>query len=352
MKKLIAIVSVLAAGFVGTAKADITMSAGQSLEMLSVGSETNISIGGSLGFAFSQDLGNGVTVTMQGLSFGNDVDVTGDNIVSDTQSNRLITTTYSATTNAANATTTSISSTGGLATTDASIDSDAFEQISFATANGTVTYGSDIEIEYADMGVGNQHASDLTDAKLGASSSTISLTGTAGNGFTYATSIGGTSVTFGYLMDNGGGEDLFDSSATADSTMGISTSLPIGPLSVAIGYQSNDATATKQTAYGLKTSMAAGNGTATVAYTSLDNVGADATQVSASYATTLGAASLSVGYSSTEMDGKTTSTMTTATISQSIGTGASVFAEFASKDGMAATTTETSALLVGSSFAF
>jgi hypothetical protein len=79
MKKLIAIISVLAAGFVGTAKADITMSAGSNLEMQSIGSASNLSIGGSLGFAFSQDLGNGITVTMSGLSFGNDVAVV-DNI--------------------------------------------------------------------------------------------------------------------------------------------------------------------------------------------------------------------------------------------------------------------------------
>ena len=42
MKKLIAIVSVLAAGFIGTAKADITMSAGSNLEMQSIGSSTNL----------------------------------------------------------------------------------------------------------------------------------------------------------------------------------------------------------------------------------------------------------------------------------------------------------------------
>ena len=42
MKKLIAIISVLAAGFVGTAKADITMSAGSNLEMQSIGSSTNL----------------------------------------------------------------------------------------------------------------------------------------------------------------------------------------------------------------------------------------------------------------------------------------------------------------------
>ena len=81
MKKLIAIVSVLAAGFIGTAKADITMSAGSNLEMQSIGSSTNLSIGGSLGFKFSQDLGNGITVSMQGLSFSNDIDA-ADNIAS------------------------------------------------------------------------------------------------------------------------------------------------------------------------------------------------------------------------------------------------------------------------------
>ena len=74
---------------VGTAKADITMSAGSNLEMQSIGSASNLSIGGSLGFAFSQDLGNGVTVTMSGLSFGNDVAVV-DNIVSDTQTRATV----------------------------------------------------------------------------------------------------------------------------------------------------------------------------------------------------------------------------------------------------------------------
>jgi hypothetical protein len=40
----------------------------------------------------------------------------------------------------------------------------------------------------------------------------------------------------------------------------------------------------------------------------------------------------------------------TATISQSVGTGASVFAEFVNRDGVASG--ETSAVLLGSSFAF
>lgn len=182
MKKLIAIVSVLAAGFVGTAKADITMSAGSNLEMQSIGSSTNLSIGGSLGFAFSQDLGNGVTVTMSGLSFGNDV-AAADNIATAATGTALATSTVSGTTiqttnanigtaaaNTAAVVNASLTQTTGTFATDETIDADAFEQISFATANGTLTYGSDVEIDYADLGVGDVLSSDLTDTGLGTAS--------------------------------------------------------------------------------------------------------------------------------------------------------------------------------------
>ena len=350
MKKLIAIISVLAAGFVGTAKADITMSAGSNLEMQSIGSSTNLSIGGSLGFAFSQDLGNGVTVTMSGLSFGNDVAV-ADNIVSDTSATVLATSTYSATTNAANVATTKLTQTTSAVTSDAAVDADAFEQISFATANGTLTYGADVEIDYADLGVGDVLSSDLTDTGLGTATSALSLGNTTGNGIQYATSFGGSSLTLGYLMKNSAGADFFDTSASGNSnTMAIKTAIPVGPLTASVGYTTdNTANATNNT-FGISTSMAAGNGTISVAYVNSDAT-SDVSQASVKYATTLGAASLSVGYSSTDADGSTNTNNLTASISQSIGTGASIFAEFANRDGVASGG-ETSAVLLGSSFAF
>ena len=362
MKKLIAIVSVLAAGFVGTAKADITMSAGSNLEMQSIGSQTNLSIGGSLGFKFSQDLGNGITVSMQGLKFANDVDV-ADNIA----------TAATGTTNSATISGTSV--TGNLSTsataysnltvtvnqalaqttqtfaTNETIDSDAFEQISFASANGTLTYGSDVEIDYSDLGVGDVLSSDLTDTGLGTASSALSLGNTTGNGIQYATSFGGTSLTLGYLMKNSSGADFFDTSASGNSnTMAIKTAVPVGPLSATIAYTSdNTANATNNT-FGISTSMAAGNGTLSVAYVSSDNQSADVTQASAQYATTVGSASLAVGYSTTDATGSSNTNLMTATISQSVGTGASVFAEFVNRDGVSSG--ETSAVLLGSSFAF
>jgi len=363
MKKLIAIVSVLAAGFIGTAKADITMSAGSSLEMQSIGSATNLSIGGSLGFAFSQDLGNGVTVTMSGLSFGNDVAVV-DNIVSDTTANAInaatvttatVTTavTYlnnGTTSNTTSSSTSTVSETDGTFTTDAAVDADAFEQISFATASGTLTYGSDVEIDYADLSVGDVLSSDLTDTGLGAATSALSLGNTTGNGIQYATSFGGTALTIGYLLDNGGGADKFDTSASADNTMAIKTAIPVGPLSATIGYTADNTTSASNTTMGVSTSMAAGNGTLSVAYVSSD-AATDVTKLSAKYATTFGAASVAIGYSSTDADGSENTSDITASLSQSVGTGASVFAEFVNRSGAAAGS-DTSAVLLGSSFAF
>jgi hypothetical protein len=359
MKKLIAIISVLAAGFVGTAKADITMSAGSSLEMQSIGSSTNLSVGGSLGFAFSQDLGNGVTVTMQGLSFGNDIDAV-DNIAT--------TTTASVTTNASQTAFTRNSADasnayngGGEVTSSAatalstgtSVDSDAFEQISFATANGTLTYGSDIDLEgFGGLGVGDVTTSDLADKDVGTGASALTYGNVVGNGLTYATSLGGTSLTIGYLLDNAGGADKFDTSATSNNTMAIKSAIPVGPLSVTVGYMADNTTNAKVTTTGASTSMAAGNGTLSVAYVQTAVTGNDTTQISAKYATTLGGASLAVGYSSTDTNTLTNTNDITASISQSVGTGASVFAEFISRDGLATSTDESSSILLGSSFAF
>jgi len=362
MKKLIAIISVLAAGFVGTAKADITMSAGSSLEMQSIGSASNLSIGGSLGFAFSQDLGNGVTVTMQGLSFGNDIDVV-DNIGTTATVTSLNTSSLAGTTVYINSTTdgidgtntaylnaTGLTQTTHTVATGTTIDADAFEQISFATANGTLTYGSDVEIDYADLGVGDVLSSDLTDTGLGAATSALSLGNTTGNGIQYATSFGGTALTIGYLMKNSAGADKFDTSAAAENTMAIKTAIPVGPLSVTIAYTSDSTAGATNNTMGGSTSMAAGNGTLSVAYVSSD-AAADTTQMSAKYATTIGGASLAIGYSSTDKAGATNTNDITASISQSVGTGASVFAEFVNRSGAAASS-DTSAVLLGSSFAF
>jgi len=373
MKKLIAIVSVLAAGFIGTAKADITMSAGSSLEVQSVGSATNLSIGGSLGFAFSQDLGNGVTVTMSGLSFGNDVSVSGDGIIG--AQSLATTNTVTSTLNQGSASVNIIQGGGGSSVsgtnvyavgnsigfnnqtvltsatlTSGAVDADAFEQISFATANGTLTYGADLEVDYAALGVGDVTTSDLADANVDGGSSSLTTSAHDGNGFTYSTSVGGTALTVGYLLDNSGGSDLIDTSGTFNSTMAIKVALPLGPLSTTVGYTQDD-NSDKNTTMGASASMAVGAGSLSVGYVQSDAT-TDTTQMSAAYSSTLGSAAVAVGYTSTDTDGSTNTNTLTGRISQSVGTGASVFAEFINRTGKASASAEGSAVLLGSSFAF
>ena len=358
MKKLIAIVSVLALGFIGTAKADITMSAGQSLEVQSSGAVTNVSIGGSLGFAFSQDLGNGITVTMSGLTFDNDVSVV-DNIVgtADTANttanvNVVGDVTVNAVVNQVNLVTANVVTGGGAS--NKGIDGDAFEQISFASANGTLTYGSDVEVDYADTGVGDVSGSDLTGIGLASADSAIALGGTTGNGISYSTSMGGTALKIGYLFANGGGNDLFDASADANnSTVAISTAVPVGPLTASIGYTSAQAAAGDTNTIGVSTSMAVGNGTLSASYVSVDAT-TDSTEMGFAYTAAMGAATLSVGYQQADTDGQDNTNMTTARISQPVGTGASVFAEMKNLSGGTGTTTagETSSIVLGSAFTF
>ena len=357
MKKLIAIVSVLALGFVGTAKADITMSAGQSLEVQSSGNVTNVSIGGSLGFAFSQDLGNGITVTMSGLTFDNDVSVV-DNIAG--PADAASTTANIIVPLHANVAATDLNNTGTANVVTAegasnkAVDADAFEQISFASANGTLTYGSDVEVDYADTGVGDVTGSDLTGVGLASADSAIALGGTTGNGISYSTSMGGTALKIGYLFANGGGNDLFDASADANnSTVAISTAVPVGPLTASIGYTAAQAAAGDTNTLGVSTSMAVGNGTLSASYVSVD-ANTDSTEMGFAYTAAMGAATLSVGYQQADTDGQDNTNMTTARISQSVGTGASVFAEMKNLSGGTGTTTagETSSIVLGSAFTF
>jgi len=374
MKKLIAIISVLAAGFVGTAKADITMSAGQSLEVQSSGAVTNVSIGGSLGFAFSQDLGNGITVTMSGLTFDNDVSVV-DNIVGTADTATTSTQAAATTANVGTAivplagsgtvvnlsnfvTTNVVTAVGAVTTTTGAsnkgIDGDAFEQISFASANGTLTYGSDVEVDYADTGVGDVTDSDLTGIGLATADSAIALGGTTGNGISYSTTMGGTALQIGYLFANGGGNDLFDASADANnSTVAISTAVPVGPLTASIGYTSAQAAAADTNTIGVSTSMSVGNGTLSASYVSVD-AATDSTEMGFAYTAAMGSATLSVGYQQADTDGQDNTNMTTARISQPVGTGASVFAEMKNLSGGTGTTTagETSSIVLGSAFTF
>jgi len=310
MKKLLVMIT----GFVGSfgiANAEITTSASSTLLMQSIGSATNIGVGGAYKIGFSADLGNGTTVSMSGLTF----EMTED-----------------------------------AASTDAAGDADAMQQITFSSGGSSLTYGADVEIDYADQGVGGV-AGDPVSVGLGTSASSISLGNTTGAGIGFATSFGGTAIKVGYLFDNAAGTNFEDVSASANNnSMAFQAALPVGPLSATLAYTSDNTASAQVNTTGVSTSLAAGNGTLSLGYVTVD-ASTDATQMSAAYATTLGSASLSVGYASTEQGNDATTTDIEVAISQSIGAGASIFAEMHNRSGVDSNG-ETSSLVLGTSVSF
>ena len=309
MKKLLVMITALVGSF-GIANAEITTSAGSTLIMNSVGAKTNIGIGGKLAFGFSTDLGNGTTVSMSGITFEAAED--GD----------------------------------AAPTTDA----DAFQQTTFTSGGASLTIGADLEIDYADQGVGGV-AGDAVSEQLGTAASAISLGKTEGTGLEFSTSVGGSAIKIGYLFNNASRDNFVDVSDSAlHNTMAFQATVPVGPLSATVAYTAdNTASATVNTT-GVSTSLAAGAGTLSLGYTSVD-ASTDATQMSAAYSTTLGTAALSVGYASTEQGNDPTTTDIEVALSQSIGAGASVFAELHNRSGVDSSG-ETSSIVLGTSVSF
>ena len=308
MKKLLVMITALVGSF-GTANAEITTSAGSTLIMNSVGSKTYLGVGGKLAFGFSTDLGNGTTVSMSGITFEAAED--GD----------------------------------AAPTTDA----DAFQQTTFTSGGASLTIGADLEIDYADQGVGGV-AGDAVSVPLGTAASAISLGKVEGTGLEFSTSVGGSAIKIGYLFNNAAADNFVDvSDSTLHNTMAFQATVPVGPLSATVAYTADNTASTTVNTTGVSTSLAAGAGTLSLGYTSVDS-STDATQMSAAYSTTLGTAALSVGYASTEQGNDPTTTDIEVALSQSIGAGASVFAELHNRSGV--DSGETSSIVLGTSISF
>lgn len=309
MKKLLVMITALVGSF-GIANAEITTSASSTLLMQSIGAKTNVGVGGNYKIGFSADLGNGTSVKMAGLTFEAAEDV---------------------------------------ATSDPTADGDAMQQITFTQGGASLTYGDDVEIDYADQGVGGV-AGDPVSRGLGTAASAVSLGNTTGAGIDFSTSFGGTAIKIGYLFKNASATNFTDVSASGNNnTMAFQAAVPVGPLSATLAYTSDNTASANVNTTGVSTSLAAGNGTLSLGYVSVD-ASTDATQMSAAYATTLGTASLSVGYASTEQGNDPTTTDIEVALSQSIGAGASVFAELHNRSGV--DSGETSAIVLGTSVSF
>ena len=211
MKKLLVLISSAFAAMVGSAHADISVSGSAGLGAVSGnGSATNIYSGGAVSFALSSDLGNGVVVS------------TSAGITLDT--------------NDATTASGSTSATG-------------LSNIAFATGGSTITVGRAVGLAGAGTGDVSGAAGDLVDEGGYTGPKRAGLSDDEGYGISLSTSVGGSTVTVAHILDlTPTGTEYNNASTTeADTASGISVSVPVGTMTLSLGYASLDNTSETNT---------------------------------------------------------------------------------------------------------
>ena len=312
MKKIALIVSAISAALFAsaTAKADIAVSGSAGVGYVSGNGASNSKVynGGAVAFALSSDLGNGIVVsTSAGITLdSNDAATLG-----------------------------AVGATG-------------LSNLSFATSGATITVGGDIDIAGDGVGEVGDVAGDIVDEggynTLGVSPG---LTEEDGYGVSLSTAVGGATITASYILDADGGANNAATNDTATAT-GFQVSLPLGPLSATLGFATDDSNSESVTG-GQVAYTAAGIGTISAGMSETSDTTNESTW-GVAYSGTVGGASLKVGYTNASA-GTNEWTRTEASLSQSIGAGASVFLDIQTASGVSATSPGTN-LAIGTSFSF
>jgi hypothetical protein len=313
MKKIALIVSAISAALFAsaTAKADIAVSGSAGVGYVSGNGASNSKVynGGAVSFALSSDLGKGVVVsTSAGISLdSNDAATLG-----------------------------AVGATG-------------LSNLSFATSGATITVGGDIDIAGDGVGEVGGVAGDLVDEGGYNSLSTVApgLTEEDGYGVSLSTAVGGATITASYILDADGGANNAATNDTATAT-GFQVSLPLGPLSATLGFATDDKNSESVTG-GQVAYTADGLGTISAGMSETSDTTNESTW-GVAYSGTVGGASLKVGYTNASA-GTNEWTRTEASLSQSIGAGASVFLDIQTASGVAASSPGTN-LAIGTSFSF
>ena len=317
MKKLLVMVSALTAGLFSAANADITISGSGGVGVASgSGGNSTVVNGSAISIGLSSDLGNGVVVsTSAGLSLDSDATVT--------------------------------SAAAGVT---------GLHTFTIATGGSTINIGADVDVAGDGVGELGSVGSDLNDlGGYGTGSVGAGLASEDGYGVGLTTAVGTATFTGSYIMDN---QATPNNSAATDGTVtasGFQVSIPMGGMTIVAGYGQDDVAATGGTTTGVELSMALGGGTLSVGTfdTNKNLAVADTKGYGAKYATTMGSASVSVGYRNREdTTNKRTSTVTSASVSQSIGTGASVFLDVVNYSGYATSDDTGTNIAIGTSFTF
>ena len=299
MKKLLIMVSALTAAVFSSAKADITASGSAGLHVTSGGNVVDGDSNSTSGTLFMN--GAGVSFAMSTTTAGG----------------------------------MTVSSSGGISLdsndSDTSKGVSGLASVSFASDGFTFTVG-DVDLVGDGTGHVGNVASDAVDN--GGYTGTGIATGVAdteGYGFTASTTVGTASVSLAYLIDTKNTAVNNAESAGGEYGTGLSISLPMGPMTVAVGYSNIDGTA-DETSNGVSIAYGIAGGTLSLGYESTDE-STDSSTMAAAFSGSLDAdTTYAIGYTDGEQ-GSAASTRTEAKISRSLGGGVSVYAEIQNMDG-------------------
>ena len=311
MKKILLAISALSAALFSTA-ANADISVGGSANAVYVDSEGNSQahVGGTVSFALSTVTDGGVTISA-GAQITNDPDAPGG-----------------------------AGSASGMTA------------LTFGFANGSITIADDVAVPSGTGLVGElvTHA----DVNMPAHTNDVTIGVDDGSGVKGSTSIGDMTVSAVYVYDGGHLQDIDGGTTTGQ---GATLTVPMGDMSLVISTAQMDVAGTEDSSTGAALTMAAGNGTLSLGIetTSGDTAANEGEAYSVSYSTTMGSAAVAVGYSGFDAN-STASSKTDVTFSQSIGGGASIFAEYRSLTGAgvaaAGNNTAENVVAIGTSVSF
>jgi hypothetical protein len=219
MKKLTYLISALAASLAGSAYADVSVSGSGSANYVSKatsGDKGNVHIGSAVVFGLSTTTSNGMSIST-GLS----VTVTS--------------------------------------TVEAAAAAGGGQSLTFATGGATIVVG-DIELGDTPGSVGGT-VGMVGDAGGLDSDVSTGFTDDDGTGVSLSTSVGSATIGVGYIFDTN--QNNASSTDSARGMSAFSASLPMGPMTISAGVADHD---NGETSSGASASMALGGGTLTVGY--------------------------------------------------------------------------------------
>ena len=298
MKKLAYLATAVLAGlgFTSTASAEVSVGGSQTLMYSAAGSVTGLRNYGSVDFGLSTTTASGMTISSgAGISIGD----------------------------------------GGYAASTADGVAYGWDGLKFASGGVTVEIGTDVGLADGVGEVDGVHASDATADHSGMKSvtNTVGISNDEGTGISLTTALGGATLSLAYVADtasDGDTSERLDDQTGSGMSAKISTTM--GALGVTAAYVTHSNTNIDDTETAVAVAYSSSMGDITVGYGSSSGA-KDGTVGSIAYEMALDAdTSIAIGYASYDVN-STSGTETNASITRSLGGGASVFADFGSVSG-------------------